>query len=294
MQVILIANSQKPDALAAAGDLAATLRRTGHEAPVLTDADCQTLAHYNPGLVVVLGGDGTILQVARYVACLSAPVVGINFGKLGYLAAFSMEQFKGHMDTVLAGRAPVTQRLMLRAAVYQADHSAMDSPDAPHAHALTGQPLYESLALNDVVINAGEPFRMIEMAVRINAHGTTRFRGDGLIVSTASGSTGYNLSAAGPLLSPDVNAMVLTPICPHSLSFRPVVLPDHASVVVTPHTANPGTRVSFDGQVGASLMADQAVEVRRAPVTLSLVENPDLSHWEMLAHKLHWAQSPRQ
>ncbi len=291
MQVILIANSEKPDALAAAHDLAATLRDTGCHAPVLTEADCQTLAQFHPTLVVVLGGDGTILQVARYVACLEAPVVGINFGKLGYLAAFSMEQFKRHMATVLAGRAPITQRLMLRAAVHQVDHGAAN---APQSQALTSRPLYESLALNDVVINAGEPFRMIEMAVRINAHGTTRFRGDGLIVSTASGSTGYNLSAAGPLLSPDVNAMVLTPICPHSLSFRPVVLPDHATVVVMPHTVNPGTRVSFDGQVGANLLADQAVEVRRAPLTLALVENPDLSHWEMLAHKLHWARSPQQ
>jgi NAD+ kinase len=148
-------------------------------------------------------------------------------------------------------------------------------------------------ALNDVVINAGEPFRMIELEVQIDGAETAPFRSDGVLVATASGSTGYNLSAGGPLIAPDVRGMVLTPICPHSLSFRPVVVADTSTILVKAVRLNPGTAVNFDGQVSMKITEKDCVVVRRAPKPLRLVENPEMSHWGMLAHKLHWAQSPR-
>ncbi len=144
------------------------------------------------------------------------------------------------------------------------------------------------------MINAGNPFRMIELDVQIDEHETTTFRSDGVILSTASGSTGYNLSAGGPVVSPDVEAMVLTPICPHSLSFRPVVLACSSAVLIVPRRLNAGSKVNFDGQLTLPLEEDQCLLIRPAPGHLRLVENPKISRWQMLGQKLHWAQSPRQ
>lgn len=290
MRMALIANMDKPDAASAAQELAAWIP---HQAPgthtrFITVARAQSLADFQPDMVVTLGGDGTILQTARVLLGQGAPVLGINFGKLGYLAAFSLEEFKTHLPAIVGNRMPLTRRLMIRGGIYpaSADISHPGHPPAP-------APLFEHVALNDIVINSGAPFRMIEIKVLIDGHDTTTFRGDGLIVSTPSGSTGYNLSANGPLLSPDVSAMVITPICAHSLSFRPVVIADHALVRIEPVRVNEGTRVCFDGQLLEPLRPGQGVLIRRSAQTLTLVENPVLSHWRLLANKLQWATSPR-
>jgi NAD+ kinase len=300
MDILLLPNRDKPDAVQAAERLskllAEALRTRAESGPagcvaILPAADRERIAQFRPHLVVVLGGDGSILATAHALNGLQTPVVGINFGKLGYLAEYSLEEFITSLDLILAGAVPRSARLMLRASVYPWRRGG----DLQSLAALESQPARSSgLALNDVVINAGAPFRMIELEVQVDEERTTAFRSDGLVVATASGSTGYNLSAGGPLISPGLEAMVLTPICPHSLSFRPVVLPASAAILVCPHRLNAGSRVSFDGQLTVPLGEDECLLIRRAEQALVLLENPRISHWQMLAEKLHWARSPRQ
>ncbi|MCL2648865.1 MAG: NAD(+)/NADH kinase [Phycisphaerales bacterium] len=281
--IVIIPNSDKADAVAAAHRLLAILKARSQS--VLLEKPTQAqLLELNPSLVIVLGGDGSILSIAQSMAGIRTPlppVVGINFGKLGYLAAFSLEEFLQHLDTILENKAPVTHRLMLQGAI----HRGLPSLAPPRAH---------SIALNEIAIHAGHPFRMIELDVQIDGHASTTFRSDGVILATASGSTGYNLSAGGPLLSPSVPAMILTPICAHSLSFRPVVLAQDSIVVISPRKLNEGSTVSFDGQVIHPFSEEDSLIIRRAAAPLTLIENPAISHWQMLAQKLHWAQSPRQ
>lgn len=287
MRIALIPNMEKPPAVAAARALLPVLGgRAAVE--VIERPTPEALRAASPELVVVLGGDGSILHIASAMEGLDAPVLGINFGKLGYLAAYALEEFLVHLDVILTGRAPVTTRLMLEGMIFD------DGGDVVVEDLLARAPRFRYVALNDIVVNAGPPFKMIEMHVRVDQEETTTFRGDGVIVATSSGSTGYNLSAGGPLLTPDVHAMVLTPICPHSLSFRPVVLSDASVVLLRPARLNAGTGVSFDGQVTMPLTERQCVLVRKAARPLTLVENPSMSHWRMLAQKLHWAHNPRQ
>ena len=291
MRVVLVANPQKDDAVGASRRLANLLapRATVVE---LIEPTPDSLAAARPDMIVVLGGDGTILRVAQAIGELDAPVVGINFGKLGYLTSYQLDEFVAHADDILARRVPITQRLMLEGTAYR-NVCGPDETITPDALAALPS-AYRHRALNDIVINAGEPFRMIDLYLSVNGQETTTFRGDGLVVSTSSGSTGYSLSAGGPLITPDVHALVLTPICAHSLSFRPVVVSDTATIVVHPRRINPGSRVIFDGLNPQPLCERDALVVRRAPRALQLVEHPHMSHWKRLAGKLNWAQSPRQ
>ena len=300
MDIALIPNRDKPDALAAAERLLDILTRfhspsskkSVGRVTLMPNASRTLLAEFKPTLVVVLGGDGSILATAQALGTMHVPVVGINFGKLGYLAAYSLDEFIESFDIILSGHAPHTERLMLQGAIYPWQRRTPPSIQSLSAlESLT--PRAAGIALNDVVINAGEPFRMVELEVQIDEQRTTTFRSDGLVVSTASGSTGYNLSAGGPLISPEVAAMVLTPICPYTLSFRPVVLPESTSILVCPHRLNPGSRVNFDGQVNVAIGEAECLLIRRAPTCFTLIENPKITHWQMLAHKMHWAQSPR-
>lgn len=289
MKVLLIANSAKPEAIVAGRKLLKTLgSKDGVSAQYIEGVDQKCLGNLQdrPDLMVLLGGDGTILQAARFLVKYRVPVAGINFGKLGYMAAFTLEEFESHLPELLAGRLHTTHRLMLEASIYRerlpnrADENAYLEAES------------QCLALNDVALNAGTPFRMVELTVRVDNSDTATFRGDGIIISTASGSTGYNLSAGGPLITPDVDAMVITPICAHSLSFRPVVVPDRCTIGLIPRRLNEGTHVVMDGVVVYPLMPDHYVVVKKAPHRLELVVNPRQTHWELLARKLHWASRP--
>ncbi len=294
MRIALAPNLDKSDAVAAAQALLAMMRDAGghaHDVRMMPTISRPAFDAFDPDILILLGGDGTILQAARFISGMRAALVGINFGKLGYLASFTVDEFQAQLPQILGGELKISQRLMLDGAIYNAPDN-FDGPERQQKD-LRMEPAFQCAALNDVVINAGIPFRMVQLTITINGHDTTTFRGDGLIVSTSSGSTGYNLSAGGPLISPDLNALVITPICPHSLSFRPVVVPDDTEIRITPIRVNPGTHVSFDGQVSQPLVAGQYMVVRRAEKPLRLVENPAMSHWRMLASKLHWAQSPR-
>lgn len=289
MQILVIPNPEKADATLAGQELAELLKGKA-DVHIIPTPTREIVQRFSPDLVVALGGDGSILRVAHLVAGIHTTVVGINFGKLGYLAAFSLQEFRECLPAILRGDLPTVDRLMIEGSIYDlATPGRIESPAALLGRA----PKFSFPALNDVVVNAGDPFRMVELRVRIDNEETATFRGDGLIVSTSSGSTGYNLSAGGPLLAPNVHAVILTPICAHSLSFRPVVVSDSSTIAIYPVNVNPGTSISFDGQVIEKLCANQCVVIRRRAMPIRLLENPRMSHWQTLANKLQWAQAPK-
>jgi NAD+ kinase len=228
---------------------------------------------------IVLGGDGSIISAARYLGEAKVPVIGVNLGRLGFLAEFSVDEFKDRFDDILAGKARIERRMMLSCRV--GDRSGRT------------RQRFSSTAVNDVFIMAGPPFHVIEMKIAVDGEKLPSCVGDGLIVSTPTGSTAYNLSAGGPILSGSMEAMVITPICPHSLNFRPIVI-DAASVVEISCTRiNEGTAVLVDGQVSTGLALGEVVTVARVRSRFLVVENPMRTRWETLVTKLGWARKPR-
>lgn len=229
-------------------------------------------------LAVVFGGDGTLLSAARMLAGLSMPMLGVNMGKLGFLADFSVDDLKKHFDVILAGDVPPTERMMCDVTVY--------------GGAADGLPKFVSPVANDVAISAGEPFRMIDLRVDQAGNEIAQYRGDGLIVSTPSGSTGYNMSAGGPIVEPTLEAITITPIAPHTLALRPIVVRSDQVIRVTAVKVNHGTTLIIDGQVSCLLAEGDVVQIRRAPRGLLIVPHPGRSFFKTLSTKLHWGRSP--
>lgn len=226
-------------------------------------------------LAVVFGGDGTFISAARKLADARIPVVGVNLGRLGFLTEFSEGDFRRHAEDILHGHCSVELRMMLHVIIRRGDEICFETP-----------------AMNEVAIVAGPPHRMIELGIQHNGQDVTTFLGDGLIVATPSGSTGYNLSAGGPILAPSMEAIAVTPIAAHSLSVRPIVVSAGHTVTVTPHRANPGSAASVDGQVMCQLHQGDRVEVRRHETALPVVQNPDWPFFKTLGAKLQWGRSP--
>lgn len=244
-------------------------------------------------VALVLGGDGTFLSQARAMIDLQVPLLGINFGKLGFLAEFTIDSVKAHWQSIVAGKCRTTQRIVLEVCVYPAGTPAWGDggkqiPD----------PVFKTVAMNDTVVTAGPPYRMIELGLaiepRVTKTSATRFAGDGLIISTPSGSTAYNIAAGGPIVSPGVPALTITPICPQSLAFRPLVINASNEVWLALHSVNDGTTLVIDGQESFSLDAGQQVRVTRHASTVCLIHNPEYNYWSMLAHKMQWAVRPRR
>jgi NAD+ kinase len=225
---------------------------------------------------VVFGGDGTILAAARYLRQSNAPIVGVNVGKLGFLAEFSVDELKDYFDDIISGKVRVERRMMLGCRVFSDDKEK-----------------FNSTAVNDVFITAGPPFRMIELRISVDDQAVAGCVSDGLIISTPTGSTAYNLSAGGPILSGKMEAMVITPVCPHSLSFRPIVINADSKVEISGVRVNKGTTVSIDGQVSCRLSIDDAVKIEREKSDFLIVNNPVRTQWETLASKLNWAGKPK-
>jgi NAD+ kinase len=228
---------------------------------------------------VVLGGDGTIISAARNLSEAKVPVIGVNLGKLGFLAEFSVAEFKERFADIIAGKAPVETRMMLGCRVYERSQG--------------GREKFHSKAVNDVFVTAGPPFRVIELKISVDGQRVASCVSDGLIVSTPTGSTAYNLSAAGPILDGSMEAMVITPICPHSLSFRPIVIDAGSVVEISCTRINEGTTVSIDGQVSSVLTLDDVVQIAREQSGFKVVNNPMRTRWDTLATKLGWARNPR-
>jgi len=292
-RVIVLANKDRP----AVAEALATLRPWLDErARVVAEPDGARFDHAAAGklpaadLLLVLGGDGTILGQARNTVDLGLPMIGVNVGKLGFLTEFTFEDLQTHWDKIAAGQCGEGQRTMIEVMVLPPDADYRPARLDPAACS------FRSLGLNDAVITAGEPFRMIELGLSIDPPPDrlrpTVFSGDGVIVSTPSGSTAYNLSSNGPIVNPDLDALCITPICPHSLAFRPIVACASCNVHVRVQRPNPGTALVIDGQVSVGLKTDEQVLVRRYGKTLRLLVNPGVSYWQMLARKMHWAVRP--
>jgi len=283
-RVVLLSNTRKPAVTEA---LQAFRPWLAERAEIVVDRPCdgdKAIDAERIDLVIVLGGDGTLLAQARRVVDLDAPIVGVNFGKLGFLAEFSLEELQQRWEEIIDGDCPISQRVMIDASVY-------DSEDAD-------EPTFRSLAMNDCVITAGRPFRMIELELLINPrphhNGGTVFGGDGVIVATPTGSTAYNASAGGPIVAPDVDAIVITPICPQSLAFRAILAQggDHISIKL--HQANDGTTLVIDGQVPVPMAAGSVLNIRAYDRRIKLITNPTMGYWKRLARKMHWAVRPRK
>jgi NAD+ kinase len=225
---------------------------------------------------VVFGGDGTILGAARQLCQTKVPVIGVNVGKLGFLAEFSIEELHEQFDRIVSGKALIEKRMIVHCTVRRG-----------------GKTVLSSTAVNDVVITAGAPFNMIEMKLSVENQQLAVCIGDGIILSTPTGSTAYNLSAAGPIVSPRLSAMVVTPICPHSLSFRPIVINADSIVSIEMIRMNQQTTLLLDGQVQILLDPDDLIEVQKHDGQFLVVNNPMRTHWETLAAKLNWAEKPR-
>jgi NAD+ kinase len=279
VRVFIVAKTDKPAVAAALVELQPWLAGRCRVVGIENDGQ-NTIGDHEADLVLVLGGDGTLLSAARRLAGRPIPMMGVNFGRLGFLASFTPDQLKEGIEQFLHDKLPVSHRRALQASVYPKD----------------GQPgvtSFQATALNDAVITAGPPFHMIELELSVASEGGIRYFGDGVIVATPSGSTAYNVSAGGPIIDPDVEAMCITPICPHSLSFRPVVVAGGTVVEIVPVRVNPGTTLFCDGQASTPLHAGDRVVVCRSANDVLLVENPRTRQWQSLADKLHWAATPR-
>ncbi len=228
-------------------------------------------------LVVVLGGDGTLIGMADRIAAagMDVPILGVNFGSLGFLTEITLNELYPSLESVLAGTAQIDERLMLRATIRRGDDV-----------------LIERLALNDVVITKGALSRIIDLAVAIGDQPVMRVRADGLIIASPTGSTAYNLAAGGPIVHPAVDAFLLTPIAPHMLTNRPIVIPASAQVRVEPAqgTSNDELYVTIDGQFGHPLQAGEVVFVERALRPLRLVRAGTRTYFEVLREKLKWSE----
>ncbi|MFP4145750.1 MAG: NAD(+)/NADH kinase [Phycisphaeraceae bacterium] len=295
-RVLILANKQKPPVTEALRTF-----RPWLEKRVEVAAEVDTI-HFGPAdaaslpradLALVLGGDGTMLSQARLLVDRGIPMLGINFGKLGFLAEFAIDDVKKHWQAIAGGTCRTTERIMLDVAAYP--------PGAPewggNGDEELPEPIFRGMAMNDVVLTAGPPYRMIEVELAIEP-GLSRtsaatFSGDGVIVATPSGSTAYNIAAGGPIVSPGINGLCVTAICPHSLAFRPIVFNAECETWLAVRRANPGTTLVLDGQTSADLEVGQQIHIRKHPRSLKLVHNPELNYWTMLAHKMHWAARPR-
>jgi len=252
------------------------------------DTDGGDLSTPEMDLVLVFGGDGTLLSVARRLKGRQVPVMGVNFGRLGFLASFTPDNFQQFFEQHLTKGLPISNRQMLEASVVSSNVKCRPDDCA----ALAECRRFAATALNDAVITAGPPFRMIELTISEGHDGGVSYMGDGLIVSTASGSTAYSVSAGGPIISPDIAGFCITPICPHSLSFRPVVTAMTSTITITPVRVNPGTTLFCDGQSSTPLRAGDKVTILRAGHDVQLYDNPHSNPWQALAEKLHWALGP--
>jgi len=225
-------------------------------------------------LAIVLGGDGTLLSVVRSLGERQIPLVGVNFGKLGFLTQFTVRQVKEHFAALVANGNLVTRRSMLAVRIEYAD----------------GSDPFTSLCVNDCVIHGGPPFRVVCLTVTLDGHKLTDVCGDGLIVCTPTGSTAHNMSAGGPLLMADVDSIVLTPLNAHSFSHRPIVISATSRLDITPVQVNPGTTAIIDGQVQRPIRPGDRVIIERSRQQWCMVRHPQRPPWHNLVTKLRWGR----
>lgn len=278
----LVAKRNRPEALALARRLSAWLRR--RRRAVLLDDETAAALRVDGGvgqrelmkrvdLVVVLGGDGTLLSVARHSGARPVPMLGVNLGGLGFLTDVRPEEAFRAIERVLAGQYRLEARGMLVASVVR-----------------DGRAVRRFQALNDVVINKGALARILDLATSVDGVALCTYKADGLILATPTGSTAYSLSAGGPIVEPSVGVVLLSPICPHTLTQRPIVLPGRARIRVAVRSPDEDVVLTVDGQEGMKLASEDVVEVCRSRHHVLLVRSPAHSFFDLLRTKLRWGE----
>ena len=224
-------------------------------------------------LVIVLGGDGTLLAAARAIGGRDIPLFAVNLGGLGFLTAITVDELYPELERAFRGEHRIAQRRMLNSGLWR-----------------NGERVEEYEALNDVVITKASLARMIDVEIWVASHFVAKYRADGLIVATPTGSTAYSLSAGGPIVFPTVNALCITPICPHMLTYRPVIVPDDMEIRIISLAETETAYLTIDGQVGKPLERGDAVVCRRSEKCVQLIRPPRMMFFDVLREKLSWGE----
>jgi len=281
-KVGIIAKKNKLEAIEASHNLMNWFRSRGIEVILnedlrnKVDGERESISKVNfsqIGLAVVLGGDGTLLSAARLIGTSEVPILGVNLGGLGFLTAFSLDELYPVLEKILSGNYETEKRMMLNTTIFREDET-----------------LAEYSVLNDVVITKAAIARIIDLETSIDKHYLTMFKADGLIVSTPTGSTAYSMAAGGPIVFPSLQAIILTPICPHTLAHRPILVPYKAEIKIIIKSKNEGVFLTFDGQVGQSLRENDVVKIKESDHAVRLIKSPFRDYFEVLRTKLRWGE----
>ncbi|HMP89237.1 MAG TPA: NAD(+)/NADH kinase [Kiritimatiellia bacterium] len=278
---------EKPSAERVLGQLASSARKLG-----LTLCTCRDYAGILPALtclenkafrdsidaLIALGGDGTLLNAAGILYGKAIPVLGVNLGRLGFLTSVTEQEVEQGLDALVGGNYRASKRAMLEGYVDRGNHSDRKT----------------FIALNDMVIGWGQSTRIVTLEVSVDGDAVSSYRCDGIIVSTPTGSTGHSLSAGGPILHPESQALLLNVICPHTLSARPLVLPDHVTIRIQVKQTGKQLLLSVDGQDGESLSEGDTLVIKKAPIPLMLAHLPGYQYYSVLRKKLQWSGSSVQ
>ena len=284
----IIAKKNKPEAVTLAGHLAEWLRPKKVEVYIEEEMgkllsqtrskrDWKSIKREeiptDIEMIVVLGGDGTLLSVARQVWNKNIPILGVNLGGLGFLTEITLDELYPVLEKVLRNDFEINEREVLNAGVIR-----------------NGKRIAEFIVLNDAVINKGALARIIDLETTINGEYLSTFRSDGLIISTPTGSTAYNLSAGGPIVYPSLHTIIITPICPHTLTIRPIIIPDDVKIRALLKSRNEEVTLTLDGQQGFSLEFEDVLEVGKAEGRILLIKSPYRHYFELLREKLKWGE----
>jgi NAD+ kinase len=287
-RVGIIAKRNKPEAVAIVSNLVEWLRpkkievfvekeMEGLLSPALAEGNWKSVERdempHHVEMIIVLGGDGTLLSVARQVWNKNIPILGVNLGGLGFLTEITSDELNSVLEKVLRNEFEINEREILKAGVIRG-----------------GKRIAEFVVLNDAVINKGALARIIDLETTINGEYLSTFRSDGLIISTPTGSTAYNLSAGGPIVYPSLHTIIITPICPHTLTIRPIIIPDDVKIRALLKSRDEEVTLTLDGQQGFTLKFEDVVEVGKAEGRILLIKSPYRHYFELLREKLKWGE----
>jgi NAD+ kinase len=284
----IVAKKNKPEAIAIASHLVEWLRVKKIEVyvageigkllrPTLSEGDWKSIGREeipdDVEMIIVLGGDGTLLSVARQVWNKNIPILGVNLGGLGFLTEITLDELYPVLEKVVRDDFEVNEREVLGASVIRREER-----------------IAEFIVLNDAVINKGALARIIDLETTINGEYLSTFRSDGLIISTPTGSTAYNLSAGGPIVYPSLHTIIITPICPHTLTIRPIIIPDDVKIRALLKSRDEEVTLTLDGQQGFTLEFEDVVEVKKAEGRILLIKSPYRHYFQLLREKLKWGE----
>jgi NAD+ kinase len=260
-------------AIQLAGTAEIDRERIEHQTGCVVEALAEEQLVNSVDLILVMGGDGTMIATARMLGDREVPVIGVNYGGLGYLAEFRIEELFAALEMILKGEYKVQRRVMFAVELRRSEETVT-----------------RNRVLNDVVVNKSALARIIEIETFLDGQFVNAFRADGLIISTPTGSTAYNLSAGGPVVYPSMSAMIITPICPFTLSNRPIVVPDDSMIEVRLKTEHEEVALTLDGQVGIPMEAGDRILIRKSHSTFNLVQPANRNYFDVLRDKLKWGR----